>query len=359
MGNIYWKQDKFKNAITEYRIALNLAKKQQGFMANEYLLHNNIGQVMLEKGDPKPAIEQFKHALDICSKSGSKMDEGFIQLNLSIGYLELNNISTSSEWLKIGMKNVIAVGYPHDMVEGYRVKAMFHRKKKAYYKALTALRKAIKISRADKLHNLVGNFYKEMSNIYKDMGDLKKALKFLDKYATDLTISENEKFETILQEKQRSLSRVNDEFNILRTKEENKRLKLEVSHKNRELTSKALFSASNRSFVEDLKSQVKNGFNMTQLIKLCDNKITETQDWQDFEIRFNDVHPDFIKRLESQSSKLSPMEIRVCTLIRMGYDTLEIAGLLWISKRGTEQHRYRISKKLKINENLFTYISTL
>ena len=53
------------------------------------------------------------------------------------------------------------------------------------------------------------------------------------------------------------------------------------------------------------------------------------------------------------------MELRVCTLIKMGYDTNEIAGLLWISKRGVDQHRYRIKKKLNISENISAFILKL
>tara|TARA_Y100000741_G_scaffold91784_1_gene68050 strand:+ start:224 stop:553 length:330 start_codon:yes stop_codon:yes gene_type:complete len=92
------------------------------------------------------------------------------------------------------------------------------------------------------------------------------------------------------------------------------------------------------------------------IIKLFKDRISEMVSWEEFEKRFNDVHPNFIKKLDIDNSSLTPTEIRVATLIKMGCDTQEIAHFLWVSRRGIEQHRYRIKKKLKIKQNLTTFL---
>ena len=43
-------------------------------------------------------------------------------------------------------------------------------------------------------------------------------------------------------------------------------------------------------------------------------------------------------------------------MIKFGLHTREIANILSITIRGVEQHRYRIKKKLIIDENITTYL---
>lgn len=169
----------------------------------------------------------------------------------------------------------------------------------------------------------------------------------------------NQRLNSLVEINQKNLDKIQIEMETKQKEEENKRLKNQVEFKNRELTSKVLFSASSRSFLIDFKNQLISLSDIKLSINLINKKIDETQDWHEFESRFNDVHPNFIKNLEEQYSKLTSMELRVCTLIKMGYDTNEIAGLLWISKRGVDQHRYRIKKKLNISENVSAFILKL
>lgn len=205
---------------------------------------------------------------------------------------------------------------------------------------------------------LLAMIHQNLSKLYEEKKNLKKIVYHLKIYSELLNNNYKEKHDVLAKNKEETVDQLMLELNLVHKEKENQRLQMEVDHKNRELTSKALFSAANRSFVEDLKSQVKNGLEKNELLKLCDYKITETQDWLEFENRFNEVHPLFLQKLNYKSS-LSPLEIRVCTLIKMEFNSPEIAGLLWISKRGVEQHRYRIRKKLQIKMNLYTYISSL
>ena len=46
-------------------------------------------------------------------------------------------------------------------------------------------------------------------------------------------------------------------------------------------------------------------------------------------------------------------------MIKFGLHTREIADILSVTIRGIEQHRYRIKKKLSIDENLTTYLRSI
>tara|TARA_B100000902_G_C27209821_1_gene863709 strand:- start:1112 stop:1243 length:132 start_codon:yes stop_codon:yes gene_type:complete len=43
----------------------------------------------------------------------------------------------------------------------------------------------------------------------------------------------------------------------------------------------------------------------------------------------------------------------------MGFSTLEVADILSITKRGVEQHRYRIRKKINIKSDLTIFLLSI
>jgi|GEM_PF-7012643 len=80
----------------------------------------------------------------------------------------------------------------------------------------------------------------------------------------------------------------------------------------------------------------------------------ESIDWEKFDTQFKAAHPDFVKKLMAAVPDLSPMEIRISTLIRMNLKSEEIARLFCVTERAVEFHRLNIRKKmgLKTKDNL-------
>ena len=66
---------------------------------------------------------------------------------------------------------------------------------------------------------------------------------------------------------------------------------------------------------------------------------------------------DFVKLLTGNYKNLSSKDIKLCIYLKMNLSSKEIAPLMNISYRGVEIHRYRLRKKLEldqqINLNLF------
>jgi DNA-binding CsgD family transcriptional regulator len=101
---------------------------------------------------------------------------------------------------------------------------------------------------------------------------------------------------------------------------------------------------------------VKN--EIQKVIKNIEKNIAGDQDWEQFEIHFDQVHGDFMSRFKKEYSSLSPQEIKLSAYLRMNLSTKEIAYLMNISVRGVEIARYRLRKKLNLerSENLQEYI---
>jgi phosphate/sulfate permease/DNA-binding CsgD family transcriptional regulator len=82
---------------------------------------------------------------------------------------------------------------------------------------------------------------------------------------------------------------------------------------------------------------------------------------EDFNIRIERMHKDFIGRLVQLNSDLSPNDIRLAVLLRLGISTKEIATLMNISPKSVEINRYRLRKKLGLDRgaNLTQFINNI
>ena len=74
------------------------------------------------------------------------------------------------------------------------------------------------------------------------------------------------------------------------------------------------------------------------------------------------VTAPFLHGVSAQCLTLTPTEVMVMDLIKQGKTSKEIAGLMSMSARTVETHRYNIRTKLGLkdrNINLRTYLSSL
>lgn len=73
-----------------------------------------------------------------------------------------------------------------------------------------------------------------------------------------------------------------------------------------------------------------------------------SKNWETFAKQFHRIHRDFYTTLIRRYPVLTPAEVKVCSLIRIGLSSKEIAGVLCISQRTVESHRTRIHKKMEL-----------
>jgi hypothetical protein len=88
-----------------------------------------------------------------------------------------------------------------------------------------------------------------------------------------------------------------------------------------------------------------------KLINLLDSQLENEKDWQIFESNFNEVHEIFFKKLKVQFPDLTPGDLKLAAYLKMNLSSKEIAPLLNISNRGVENKRYRLRKKMNLDED--------
>jgi DNA-binding NarL/FixJ family response regulator len=83
--------------------------------------------------------------------------------------------------------------------------------------------------------------------------------------------------------------------------------------------------------------------------------------WGDFEQGLDPLHHAFIARLTTLYPSLSRAEIRICSMIKLGLNTHEIATLLHMSERSVESCRQSLRKKLllKKGEEIKSFLETI
>jgi hypothetical protein len=90
-------------------------------------------------------------------------------------------------------------------------------------------------------------------------------------------------------------------------------------------------------------------------------RILTKDDWRYFQERFSVQFPDFLKRLRDYHPALTPAETRLILLIKIGFDTPQIAGMLGIADSSVWRSRNRLVKSMGLDsaKNLDEYIRQL
>ena len=90
---------------------------------------------------------------------------------------------------------------------------------------------------------------------------------------------------------------------------------------------------------------------MTGTHQLFIAKIVTASDWKKFKIQFETEHPCFYSQLHKKHPDLSPAELRLVTLIKLRYNIGKISEVLCVDPKSIIKLRYRLKKKLKLEEN--------
>jgi len=145
-------------------------------------------------------------------------------------------------------------------------------------------------------------------------------------------------------------------------------IKSELHHVNNLLAASTMNLVVKNEFMENIKEEIRvakvtdkvedKQRALERIIKEIDTTLRVQEDWKQFEHHFDRVHGDFLKRLTTQFTDLTPGEQKLCAFLRLKMDTKEIANLMSISLRGVEVTRYRLRKKFKLEtqQNLAKFI---
>lgn len=145
---------------------------------------------------------------------------------------------------------------------------------------------------------------------------------------------------------------------------QNLQLVSEIESKNRELTLSTMSIIKKNEILHEIKrelTQLANQKEAGKVIRVIDENLNDTKDWEFLEEAFNHADKDFLRKLKTTHPELTPNDLRFCAYLRLNLSSKEIAPLLNISVRSVEIKRYRIRKKMDLphEKSLVEYILSL
>lgn len=101
--------------------------------------------------------------------------------------------------------------------------------------------------------------------------------------------------------------------------------------------------------------------NRKKIETIIHENIRAENDWNDFVIHFEKVHPRFFEKVREYYPDISQSELRLMAYIRIGISTKQISQMLNVTPESIRTSRYRLKKKLTMEKeaNLDDFIHSI
>lgn len=359
IGMVYERKKEYEKAIDYYfkSLEMNSTLGNTNWIANNY---GNIGSVYLLMGNPQ-SIDYFRKRLRI-TKEQNNID-GTASAYYQIGkyYFLQQSFDRAEEYLKeayILAKQVSGLSLLSDITallsqvnanqNDFKTALTFEKLNKAYDDSLKIASNAEKITRLQLRYQ-----HKKDRQVKAFQQNKMKTLQLLIAVILFFILL----FIFYIYTNQRSRVRQQDlEEEQLGLK--NKLLQEELGFKNKILQDNiqylvsinALFSDTIEKFTSFHEgSKPENKRIIREIIGELQSGIND-EVWDEFELRFQQIHSDFYKKLKSKFPDLSPNEKKLCAFLKLNMTTKEIASVTSMSIKSIETARSRLRKKLKIED---------
>lgn len=151
------------------------------------------------------------------------------------------------------------------------------------------------------------------------------------------------------------------------TRIENERLKsdldiknIELEYKSKELSKALANIVANHEVLVEIKRMVAKG-EQSSIKDIVNNNIGNSRQWNEFELSFESMYPEFIPKLTSIHPKLTENELKLCSLLFIQLKSKDIAAVLNISEASVDKARQRLRKSLGLDSgsNLSDYLKSI
>lgn len=138
---------------------------------------------------------------------------------------------------------------------------------------------------------------------------------------------------------------------------ENLSFKEKILEKEKELLTLNTKLLNNKQYFKEIKAdlkglETKDKSTLKIIISDINQVLDQENEWQTLKNHFNAVYEGFYDRLITLHPSLTETELRHCMFIKLHMQTKEIAKILLIDPRSVQTTRYRIKKKMNLNEEI-------
>jgi DNA-binding CsgD family transcriptional regulator len=140
-----------------------------------------------------------------------------------------------------------------------------------------------------------------------------------------------------------------------------KLLQASLEQKGKQLTNDILYQIKNNEMIEDvvkklLTQTTRNASLNKEIIQESIRNLRNTKEnnvWEEFELRFKNVHEEFYNNLQQRYPDLTAFERRLCAFLRLNMTSKEISAITAQNPKSIDVARARLRKKIGItNEGI-------
>lgn len=376
-------------------------------------ISNNMGRVWMGK-NLDSSMFYFNKSLELTKDMQNSDLRVFLYTNLGRCYILKNEAKAAKKYFNLALNEIVPETSGQNVAWVYNEFSEFYSKSEKLDSAIYYSEKAVKI--LDSLAPFGFEQYRAVGILYKSYitnKDFERASNYFEKYLAisdslnledkrvnveRLLIQEEyrnkEKIRELEEGKRRSnnyiiflgllalllflgillyryhnkLKRTELEKQLVTAKQKELNTNLEL--KNKELIGKAMIEMHRTEIIEDilkdlrevkLKAIKKETQSAIDYIATRLERDASSNIWEEFELRFEQVHESFYKNLLKEHPDLTSRDKRLCALLKLNLTSKEIAQITGQSSKSVENARTRLRKKLNITNSqtdLSAYLSS-
>lgn len=383
---VYSYQGEYRKSIEmmQKEIRLNSHNKDTAYI---FILNHNIGQnyYMEEKYDS--ALHYYRYALSIitaCSKPNLDY-KALSYWSLGKLYHRINRNEQALQALQKSLKYSVEANMKEKMCDIYHKQYEIFSVQKEYEKACRAIKQYEILSDTINLRSGVQEVQRmkyqmelkarqQEAEIEKQKNEIKQTILWITLLSVSLLLILCAFILFILNHHRKIQKLNNIQLTERLEKEEIKSTLQKMEHdrdieeKKREIATTHLLVAEKSTLLaqlsETFRPHIESGklsLKMwNEIDRFVQNNIRKDEEWEKFKIHFDKVHPEFFIKLKKSCPELTENELHLCSYIRIGIRTKEIAEMLSVTPASVATSRYRIKKKLQLGtESLDDYLRKL
>jgi tetratricopeptide (TPR) repeat protein len=353
LGSIFEDLSRYDSAKFYFNKSLKINDEQSNEVAKIEVL-NNIGDILRKTGKPQEGLTYSKQALSLSKKYHEKYQEASAYRDLARTFNLLGQNDSAYFYLEISRKMTLDIYSEQSNQKMAMMQAIYDITKKN-----SEIERLNNNSKTNKIIGFAATIVMLLLAILGGVVINKQRIYIQNEHLV------NEQKRKVF-EKEQELVQV-----ALRNRQlEEEQLKQELEIKSRDLTTHTLHIIQKNQVLEKLyqrleeisKDDRKNTQrNIQKIMTEIQDNFNHDQHWDEFRQIFEQVHGMFLEKVRASSENLTANDLRLIALLKMNLKSSEIASLLGISQDSLRVIRYRLRKKLNMEQgdNLASFMQNL
>jgi tetratricopeptide (TPR) repeat protein len=353
LGSIYEDLAKYDSAFVCFNESKRLYNADKNTVAGIEVI-NNIGDVLRKTGRYAESIKQTRKAYNLALQTNNLYQLASSSRDLGKAYQLLKQMDSAYHYVELSRKYSLDVYSKEALNQTAFLQVLYDINKKS-----DEINRLNEIRRVNRIITVAVITVVLLLILIGFIIFSRQRLKIRD--------------QKILAEQNKSIFETQHELMQLELKNkqlEEDSLKQQLELKGKELSTHTLNLIKNNQLLESMRNTLQEMVKedkrdqkkqMQHIVHQINQSFNHEQQWKEFTTAFEQVHQRFFDNLKQHSSDLTSTDIRLIALLKVNLDSKDIASLLGISLDSLRVARYRLRKKLNMEQgdNLTSFIQAL